>query len=260
MLRISHGKPDAAEKHSVEQFHRFQSEGAIIMRHLTGNNFLLGLIILLLLPLQVLAVPAITCHCFTDRSFDPAQPGLADPYFLATTQNSFFAVVFNVDKKAIVMKKQQGRSSDDLWIAYWIASGSAGTAETLLKTKQDKELWKDVIAQQRIPAKILGSRFAAALNARQSAPRLAEAVVDELLLRHRLLADAELSALRKKGASNQELIIATLLAAKTGKPAKQIFHEVKNGSKTWGSSLHEAKIDPKNMQQEISSLMKPQER
>ncbi|MRR37336.1 hypothetical protein EG829_22315, partial [bacterium] len=86
----------------------------------------LNLILMLLLfaPLPAWAIPAITCHCFTDRSYDPASPTLADPYFLATTQNSFFATAFNVEKKTIVMKKQKGDSTADLWVAYWIASRS----------------------------------------------------------------------------------------------------------------------------------------
>ena len=100
--------------------------------HKTTCNSILSLFIvaaLLLLPMPARAVPAITCHCFTDRSFDPSRPALADPYFLATTQNSLFALAFNVDKKTIVMKKQQGASPDDLWIAYWIASKSGMSPE-----------------------------------------------------------------------------------------------------------------------------------
>jgi len=79
------------------------------MRHTIRSSFRLNLIILLiLLPMPALAIPAISCHCFTDRSYQPSRPAAADPYFLATTQNSFFAVVFNVEKKNIVIKKQQG--------------------------------------------------------------------------------------------------------------------------------------------------------
>lgn len=223
-----------------------------------SNNFPLSLIgiLLLLLPTPAHALSGVTCHCFTDRSYDPARPAIADPYFLATTQNSFFALAFNVDKKTIVMKKQQGISPDDLWIAYWVASQSGMSPATLLQAKQGKEAWPDVIAPLRLATKSLGTRFSGALNAKSSSARLAETVVDELVLRYRLLSGGELAALRQAGASNQQLIIAAVISAKTRQPATQLYLEVTNGSNTWGSLLHGAKIDPRTMQHEISSLLK----
>ncbi len=228
------------------------------MHHVSRNNFKLSLIILLMLPMPALAIPAITCHCFTDRSFEPARPAAADPYFLATTQNSFFALVFNVDKKTIVIKKQQGTSPDDLWIAYWVASKSGASPETLLQAKSKNEAWKDVLAPLRLTTKVLGNRFSSALNAKSSTALLAEVVVDDLFIRYQLLEEGDLASMRQAGATSQELIIATVIAAKTRQPAKQICLEVKNGSKTWGSLLQQAKIDTKNIQREISTVLKLQ--
>jgi hypothetical protein len=220
------------------------------------NNLQLVLLLTLLLPLQSMAAPAITCHCFSDRSYDPTHPTLADPYFLATTQNSFFAAIFGCDKKSIVIKKQKGASAEDLWIAYWVAAKTGTKPEQLLHAKTENIPWEDVIASQRIATKNLGTRFSKALSAKASASKLADMVVDEIFLQHRLLSDPELATLRQSGTANQELIIATLIAVKSGKPAKEILSKVKNRAFSWGSLLHEARIDTKNLQKEFAALLK----
>lgn len=225
------------------------------MRFVTCGRFRLSLIILLMLPMPALAIPAITCHCFTDRSYDSAHPAVADPYFLATTQNSFFAAVFGVDKKTIVFKKQKGVSADDLWIAYWLAARSEADPEILLEQYRAKGSWRQVAAPLAIPVKSLGSRVAEALRSNAADERLANAVVDEMLIRFRFYAEAELSALRRAGAGNQELIMASLIAAKRRQTATQLYREVKTGGTSWGTLLQQAKIDPADIQSEVMVLI-----
>ena len=225
--------------------------------HLYFRKKLLPCVVFLLclLPLSAHAISAISCHCFTDRSYDPGHPAAADKYFLATTQNSFFALMFNVDKKIIVMKKQQGISSDDLWIAYWIAAKNGISPDSILKAKQSKEAWKDVFVSLHLNSKPFGERFSKALEAKALPEQLAEIAVDELFLRNHILSSADLAALRQTGATNQGVILAMVISSKTHKPVKQIYLEVKNGIKSWGTLLHDAKIDPINMQQEVSAVM-----
>jgi hypothetical protein len=148
------------------------------MRLVTGSKLLLNLVLLFMLPIPAHAIPAITCHCFTDRSYDAAHPAAADAYFLATTQNSFFAIVFNTDKKTIVMKKQQGTSPDDLWVAYWVASKAGKSPDNMLQAKLKSDSWKNVVVPLNLPPKSLGVRFINALNANVPTDRLSEAVVD----------------------------------------------------------------------------------
>ncbi|MDU0459100.1 MAG: hypothetical protein RW306_10260 [Geobacteraceae bacterium] len=226
------------------------------MRLVTGSKLLLNLVLMFLLPIPAHAIPAITCHCFTDRSYDAAHPTAADAYFLATAQNSFFAIVFNIDKKSIVMKKQQGTSSDDLWVAYWVAAKAGKSPDSLFQDKTKSVSWKNVVVSLKLPPKILGARFSNALNANVPTDRLSEAVVDELFLKDQLLGEWDLADVRKAGANNQELIIATVIATKTKQSARQLYLEVKAGTKTWGSLLSWAKIDTKNMQQEVANILK----
>ena len=215
----------------------------------------LTLIIAIMLPMQALAIPAITCHCFTDRSYDAARPTLADPYFLATTANSFFAAVFGVEKKTIVVKKQKGVSADDLWIAYWLAARSGADPESLLLGRKSKGTWRQVATPLAIPDKSMGGRVVEALKVNAADDRLAEAVVDELLLRFRFHGEAELAALRKAGAGNQELIMTGLIAAKTRQPAMKYYRDVKGGGTSWGALLQRAKIEPAEIQSEVAAMV-----
>lgn len=225
--------------------------------HFHFRQYLPVIIFLLTLsPLSASAIPTINCHCFRERSYDPARPAVADPYILATTQNSFFAAVFNVDKKTVVMKKQGGTSADDMWVAYWLASRYGLPADNLLQGKRSAESWRDVLTATGIAAKAFEDRFSVELSVGASSARLAQEVVDGLLAGNKLLGAAESSEMRKGGATSQELILVVLITSKTGQSPQKLHSEVRNGLKSWGTCLHEAKIDTTRIQAEVAALLK----
>jgi hypothetical protein len=223
--------------------------------HIDCSSFRL-ILILLILPVPALAIPAITCHSFTDRSYDAQRPTAADPYFLATTQNSFFAAAFGIDKREIVIKKQEGVSADDLWVDYWLASLSGADPDFLLRERKTKGSWRQVLTPLAIPAKSLGLRVSGALKSNASDERVAKAVIDELLLRFRFYGEVELAALRRAGAGNQELILAGLIASKSTRPATRLYHDVKGGHASWGALLQQAKISPSAIEADVSTLVR----
>jgi hypothetical protein len=223
----------------------------------TCKNYCIGLVLLLAFPASAFAIPTITCHCFTQRSYDPAHPAKADPYFLATTQNSFFSTVFATRKVWVVLKKQAGASSDDLWVTYWIAKKAAVAPGAVLELRKGKRNWPEVFTALGLSDQRLGARFAASVKSNPSASGIARAVVDDLLLQYRLQSDQELVSLRRAGAANQELILASMLAAKTGQPAIKLYGEVKSGAKSWGDLLDRAKIAPKEIQKVLASILVP---
>lgn len=225
------------------------------MRFLICRHLYLLLLLFVLFPAASWAIPAITCHCFTERVYDPKRPSGADPYFLATTQNSFLAAVFVVEKKTIVIKKQSGAAADDLWIAYWLSARTGRDVEKLLQERKGKDTWRQVTTPLSIVDNAPGSRVAAAFKKNAPDEQLAMAVVDELLLRFRFHSETELSQLQQAGASPQEKILAGLIAAKSRQSATRIYRQVKEGKTTWGELLQRAQISSTEIQAEVTALV-----
>lgn len=224
------------------------------MRFLTCRHLYLVLLLFVLFPAAGRAIPAITCHCFTDRSYDPKKPTAADPYLLATAQNSFLAAAFAVEKKTIVIKKQGGAAADDLWIAYWLAAKSGRDVETLIQERKGKGSWRQVATPLAIVDNAPGARVAAAFKKDAPDEQLAMAVVDELLLRFRFHSETELAQLQQAGASHQEKILTGLIAAKSRQPANRIYRQVKESKTSWGELLQRAQTSTE-IQAEITALV-----
>ncbi len=214
-----------------------------------------ALLLVLLWTAPTLAAPAISCHCFQDRSFDPQRPAAADPYLLATTQNSFFAAVFGLEKKEVVRAKMTGSSAPELWVSRFVAQRGGVSVTAVEKARGEHPDWRAALAALAIPPKRLGPEFAAALAGPGTAEALASAAVDATLAA-RLHADpAELKRLRAAGASDAETILAVFLSRESGRPASSFRNEVAAGKRTWGELLATLGVDGAAIEGEVRRLL-----
>lgn len=207
-----------------------------------------------------LVVPTLSwsmaCHCYSQKNFDPNQPTAADPYYLATSQNSLLATVYGIEKRKIVLIKQKpSTTSERLWVAHWLADKTKTTPDQWLKSRYRDGSWKAALAGQQIEEQRFGDQFSNLLESFDVDNNLSRYVVDDILLTQKMIDRTQLNGLRNMGSSDSETILSCILALKTEQPASDFYHAVKLGGASWGSHLLNAGIDGTQMVTEIKNLL-----
>jgi hypothetical protein len=192
------------------------------------------------------------CHCFRDRTFEPARPAAADPYILATARSSLLSASFGVPKADLVRAVMTGTAPEDLWIAHWAAARTKRPASELLEGRARSGSWKGVLAG----AGGLDATFAAALERGAGAAELAAIAVDDVLVARLKATPGALRALRGAGATTEETVVATLLSAQIGAPVLPLVAQVKAGRATWGSVLRDAGLAPGQLDGLVRALVR----
>jgi len=205
---------------------------------------------------SVPAAPITACHCFKDRSFDVANPGKSDEYLLATTQNSFLAAVFNIDKKYVVKTKMSGCSGTDLWIAHFLAQKTEIDAQELISDRKTADSWKSVLSQNKIEFSTLGEEFKTALTASVPDELLAALIVDQMLVSRFNVKSAEINKLRDVGATTKEVILSVFLSRKSERNALEYYVLVAKDRRTWDAHLNFVGITAKLVGTEINRIIK----
>jgi len=164
--------------------------------------FLLLLIFSLATASTALAMPAINCHCFQDRAFDPAKPSAADQYYLATTQNRLLAAVFDQPRRNIVMAKQKGTDGDDLWVAYRASAETDLSPNDLLREKKVQGAWQPVLKAYNVSLTQSDSVLP------NDSSELARLVSTEVLVGQGFADHETIESLYASGAGQKEVICA----------------------------------------------------
>jgi hypothetical protein len=215
----------------------------------------LFLFYLMLLPAPLLAGNGMSCHCFQDRAYSPDKPGAADQYILATTQNSLISALFGMSKKSIVAAKMSGTPGADLWLAGYVASRTGMKPEQLLERRRAFDSWSDFLVTLDGFPEWLEEALAPPMLGRKPHAELVSALVD-LQLETRLGQQPEtLRELRRKGASDQELILLAFVSQSTQRPADAIFLQQRSRALPWDMLLHQLDIAPRQIDGMLRRLL-----
>jgi hypothetical protein len=204
-------------------------------------------VLALLAPGAAAAAPTVTCHCFRDRAFDPANPKAADPYILAATRSSLLSASFGVPKAGLVKAVMTGTAPEDLWIAHWSAARTGRAASWLLEALAETGSWKAALAgAERLPP-----AFSAALARGAPPAELAAIAVDDVLVSRLRAGAAAVAALRAAGATSEQAIVAAFLSTRLDAPPAEILARFTAGGASWGTLLRDAGLAPERLEDAV---------
>lgn len=193
------------------------------------------------------------CHCFRDRSFDPARKFAADEYILATSFNSLLSAWSGVPKKNLVMARMGGTGSGDLSAALWVAGQTGQSYENILNVKEEEGSWARALSLFDKDPKAAWRRYV--LEGNKSDPDITGRAEEALLAAYFDVKKERIRRLRDKGLNTRETALALALSARTGKSMDSIADARLKQQKSWGEMVNDLGLKPEETGAFLESLL-----
>ena len=191
------------------------------------------------------AESAITCHCFTQRTYDPGDRFAADGYLLATSFNSLLARSFAMPKREIVMlKMKQGVGQNDLLIGLEIAGAAGVDLRQLLELRRQGQTWAEIIAAPGLAEKIKKDPMLEALGSSMSNAEAGARVADRLIADFYTVPLEVIGMFRESGLNEREINLLFILAHGSGRGLRQIAAMYTREGKSWSEIADSLGIEP----------------
>ncbi|MBC8316880.1 MAG: hypothetical protein H8E41_03175 [Desulfobulbaceae bacterium] len=196
-------------------------------------------------PMQMVA----GCHCFKDRSFDPARKFAADEYILATSFNSMLASFFNISKRQIIMLRMQGGvDGADLTTSLYIGKQLDMDFQKILSLRSGGQGWLQIIDEVNV------KKSDPALNAISSNPDVPAAAAAMLVSRYFSVPSEGVGKYRERGLSDKEIVLVLGLSARSGETADVLADLYSEKGKSWGEIASSLGITAGDVGAMIASL------
>ena len=201
--------------------------------------------------------PTKNCHCFKERTYNPAKKFSSDSYILTTTTNSFISTWFNFDKKNIVMMKMKGGvKSDDLLIGLYLASLSGDPVNTLMNLRKQGVPWKTILSRTETKAQVSHDQILSSIRAGLSEKDGAAQITDLLLGRFFSVEKEKITSLRQRHLSGKEITLLLTLAAKSGVGVELLADFVQKQGLSYSEVAFNLGFQPGSMKKIINDLKK----
>jgi len=209
------------------------------------------------LPFVSLAQPmqmAAGCHCFKDRSYDPAQKFAADDYILATSFNSMLARFFDISKRQIIMlRMQKGVDGKELTTSLYLGKILAVDFNTILSRHSKKQSWKEIVASVDFPKneKYPVIEMIRKNGSDQDISHLAAKMV---ISKYFAIPAVSITKYNDQGLSDKEVVLVMGLSSRSGQAVDFIVSQYADKGKSWGEIADSYGIAAAEIGAIISSL------
>ena len=208
----------------------------------------LGIFLIVLLNIPLTAISAETtanCHCFRNRTFNPADKFIADDYILSTTFNSLLASEFNVSKRDIIMMKMRdGVGNTDLMAAFYISQQTGSDVKQLLQMRK-KLSWQEIVRpllEGSQPSKMKDSL--SFIQSSKSDAQIVEHITQLLIISRFSSSPAVLKELKKQNLTEKQIVLAHTLGNHAGIPVEKIVDQYLNQGQSWSEIAHNLGLQP----------------
>ncbi len=190
--------------------------------------------------------PAAGCHCFRERTYDPARPFVADDYLLTTVFNSLIARVFDISKQRIIMMKMRGAiDGDALIVGLYAARHTGADLNLLLSIHKVGGHWSEIFSSGDFPLD-KGTPLMKKIASGMGDGAAAEAVTREIIGEYFQIPKEEVNASLKRGLSPKELVFVLTMARHARRQPDEIAAMYQPDGKSWSKIAHELGLSPRD--------------
>ena len=191
------------------------------------------------------AESTIQCHCFKNRSYNPADKFASDDYILATSFNSLLAKVFSIPKRQLIMAKMnEGVGRDDLLISLKISKMTGTDIQEFFRFRKENNTWATIISGLPQQEKIKNDQLLKALRSGMPLEEAGDRVADEMIAQLYQVPSEEIKKLRMSGLNEKEMALLFILVHAGGLKPETLVKQYKKQGRSWSEIAYNLGLEP----------------